>query len=330
VYSSGGCSSVRHRDTPLNIGSQELQSGDNDGARQEVAIESGVSTPRGERLRGVVRIEEQQDRSEDEPAASADQRSEGADVEADQHQQQRRLGRGRHAETLAAVVHRYAQSWSGCCRGKARRRAGASGLMRGQAHPVVAATYDAFMLPQELFLGLRKQRVRMLREASGRVLEIAAGTGLNFPYYQRAAEVIAVEPDPNMLRRAKRRATEAPCPVTLVEAGADALPFDDGEFDTVVIAFALCTIPDVEAALREVRRVLRPDGRMVFLEHVRSASPRMAHVQDSLTPLWRKLSGGCNLNRETVEAIEREFDLERVWRKRVLVQGSARPRPRSS
>lgn len=192
-------------------------------------------------------------------------------------------------------------------------------------HPFVAAVYDLVMLPQDL-LGFRKQRARTAGEATGRVLEVGVGTGLNLRHYAQAREVVGVDPDPHMLRRARRRAARAPCPVQLVESSGEALPFGGGEFDTVVFGLCLCTIPVPDAAVREARRVLRPEGRLVFLEHVASESPRVARLQDWITPAWRRITGGCHPNRRSVDTIEREFEVERIWRKGVIVQGRARPR----
>jgi ubiquinone/menaquinone biosynthesis C-methylase UbiE len=190
-------------------------------------------------------------------------------------------------------------------------------------HPVVAALYDAYMWPQEL-MGFRRQRRRMADEATGRVLELAAGTGLGFPFYTRAQEVIAIDPDPAMLKRARRRVANAPCPVRLLQADAESLPFADAEFDTILIAFGLCTIPHPEDALREARRVLKPDGHLLFLQHVRSTGRRHARLQDLAAPAWRRLTGGCNPNRPSLEMIEREFEIDRLWRKGIIVQGSAK------
>jgi ubiquinone/menaquinone biosynthesis C-methylase UbiE len=193
-------------------------------------------------------------------------------------------------------------------------------------HRVVAAVYDAFMWPQEV-LFLRRQRARTAGTAVGRVLEIGVGTGLNLPFYGRADELVGVDPDPHMLRRAARRAAEvARCPVELAEAGAESLPFDDHAFDTVVSTLSLCTIPDPEAAIGEARRVLKDTGRFVFLEHVRSDRRALGALQDLATPPWRHVSGGCHWNRRSVETIERAFELERLFARGVFVQGSARPR----
>jgi len=197
-------------------------------------------------------------------------------------------------------------------------------------HPVVAAFYDAYMWPQEL-MGFRRQRERMAGEATGRVLELAAGTGLTFPFYVHAEEVVAIDSDPSMLKRARRRAATAPCPVRLLQANAESLPFHDGEFDTVVLAFGLCTIPHPETAVHEAHRVLKPDGRLLFLEHVRSHRRLHARLQDLAAPVWSGLAGGCYPNRRSVDTIGRHFDVDRLWRKGIIVQGSARrARPQSS
>jgi ubiquinone/menaquinone biosynthesis C-methylase UbiE len=179
-------------------------------------------------------------------------------------------------------------------------------------HPAVAALYDAYMWPQER-LGFRRQRQRIGEQATGSVLEIAAGTGLTFPFYVHAREVLATDPDPHMLKRARRRAARAPCPVQLLQADAEALPLEDDTFDTAVMAFALCTIPHPESAVREANRVLKPDGRLLFLEHVRSRGPRVARLQDIAAPGWSHLTGGCHPNRPSVETIERHFKIDALW-----------------
>lgn len=203
--------------------------------------------------------------------------------------------------------------------------------MNATRHPFLAAIYDPALAPLEA-LGLRDQRRRTADAATGKVLEIGAGTGAMFAHYPKAVtDVIAIEPDPEMLRRARRRAVEAPVPVTLQQADAEELPFEDDCFDTVVVALSLCTIPDPDAAVREGRRVLRPDGRLVFLEHVRSGSDVVATIQRVLTPAWERVAGGCQLDRDTLAILERNgFELGQVWRsgdgRGALVQGMARPR----
>jgi ubiquinone/menaquinone biosynthesis C-methylase UbiE len=139
----------------------------------------------------------------------------------------------------------------------------------------------------------------------GRVLEIGAGTGLNVPRYRAAERVVVVEPDPTYRRRLRARGDEASVPVEVVATRAEQLPFADGSFDHAVASLALCSMTDVDAVLGEVRRVLRPGGSLVFLEHVRSPSAKRARWQDRFTPLQRRIADGCHLNRDTPSAIER-------------------------
>jgi ubiquinone/menaquinone biosynthesis C-methylase UbiE len=191
------------------------------------------------------------------------------------------------------------------------------------AHRIHSALYDKLMAPQDL-LGLARQRQRTAGAAAGRVLELGIGTGRNLAHYGDVEEVVGVEPDPHMLGRAEPRTAGLGFPVRLVQASAEALPFADSQFDTIVVALALCTIPDPDAALREARRVLKPNGRMHFLEHVRSSRPGLARFQDLITPCWRLAAGGCHPNRDTVRTIGRYFEIEHLWAKGVIVQGSAR------
>ncbi len=138
------------------------------------------------------------------------------------------------------------------------------------------------------------------------MLEIGAGTGANFPYYEpaRVTSVVAIEPDPYMIRRALKRATAARANVEVRQLSAERLPFPDATFDTVLATLVLCTVADPDRALREMRRVLVPDGSLRFIEHVRAPGGLAALIQDTLTPLWRRVGAGCHLNRRTVEAIE--------------------------
>lgn len=163
-----------------------------------------------------------------------------------------------------------------------------------------ARLYDPVMAPIEL-LSLRRTRRSLVADAPGRVLEIGAGTGLNLPHYRAAVEVIATEPEPAMLERACRRAAAAPVPVRLVLASAEALPFPDAAFDTVVVTCVFCTVPDPERGFWEIHRVLKPGGELRLLEHVRAPSPWAARLQDRLTPRWSRIAGGCCLNRPTLE-----------------------------
>jgi len=184
-------------------------------------------------------------------------------------------------------------------------------------HPVLASLYDGFMRPQDKLLGVGRQRDRLVAPARGRVLELGFGTGLNLPYYPPVEQLLAIEPDPHMRRRAteRLRRTDPGFPVTLLDAPAEDLPVPDNAADTVIACLVLCTIGDVRAALSEVRRVLAPDGRLLLLEHVRSGAPTTTWLQHAATPVWRHLAGGCHLDRDTVAAVEAAgFTFEHLWR----------------
>jgi len=182
-------------------------------------------------------------------------------------------------------------------------------------HPFLARIYDTVLAPTER-AGVRDQRRRMMEGVTGKVLEIAAGTGLNVPLYPPTAdEVHAVEPDRHMLARLVGRAKESSVPLHLYQGDAENLPFVDAAFDAAIIAFALCTIPDPIRALDEVHRVVRPGGVLRFLEHVRSQHDRTARWQDRINPLWGRVAGGCRLNQPTVEILEAtEWEIDDLWR----------------
>jgi ubiquinone/menaquinone biosynthesis C-methylase UbiE len=140
--------------------------------------------------------------------------------------------------------------------------------------------------------------------AEGRVLEIGAGTGHSFPYYEKASEVVATEPDPFMLAQARKRLEELGLThVELYQHVAEDLPFEDGSFDHVVSVLVLCTVRDARSALSQVRRVLKPGGTLRFIEHVRYDGGLRGLVQDAIAPVWRLLGSGCHVNRRTAETI---------------------------
>lgn len=155
-----------------------------------------------------------------------------------------------------------------------------------------------------------ERRMRLLTGARGVVLEIGGGTGANLPHYRDVERVIVSEPDPFMRRRLNPKLETALVPVEVSEAGAEALAFPDGSFDTVVSTLVLCTVPNQGSALAEIRRVLRPGGRLLFIEHVR-AKGSTACWQDRIEPIWRRVLGGCHPNRDTLAAIEASgFEVE--------------------
>lgn len=153
--------------------------------------------------------------------------------------------------------------------------------------------------------GLLEARSDLVGGLSGDVVEIGAGTGLNFEHYPTDARVWASDYDPVMLRRAVVRARDARADVSVFVADAMRLPLADTSVDTIVIGLMLCTVPRPDAVFSEATRVLRPGGRIRFVEHVRAADGSfLARVQDVVNPVWRRISGGCNANRRTVEAME--------------------------
>jgi ubiquinone/menaquinone biosynthesis C-methylase UbiE len=173
---------------------------------------------------------------------------------------------------------------------------------RSVRHPLFARVYARVGHLMDAEIGDHRQR--LLAALSGRVLEVGAGNGLNFPYYPATvSEVLAVEPEPYLRRLALAAARQAPVPIRVVDGTAEALPIPDASFDAVVASLVLCTVTDPDQALAEVRRVLRPGGRLRFYEHVRGTDPRLARWQDRLERPWGWLVGGCHPNRDTVAAI---------------------------
>jgi ubiquinone/menaquinone biosynthesis C-methylase UbiE len=169
-------------------------------------------------------------------------------------------------------------------------------------HPLFARFYDRLTARTER-AGLGEMRRELLSSASGRVLELGAGTGHNLEHYTDAVtELVLAEPDPNMAKLLRERleteGTAAGNP-SVIEAPAEELPFDDGSFDAVVATLVFCTVEDPPRAVAEARRVLVEGGRFLYLEHVRSARPGLARWQDWLERPWGKFAGGCHPNRAT-------------------------------
>jgi len=172
-----------------------------------------------------------------------------------------------------------------------------------------AGLYDPVVWVGER-VGMRARRQELLRHARGRTVELGSGTGLNLPHYpEDLGELILTEPDAAMTARLERKLRRSGRSARVLDAPAERLPLADGSVDTVVSTLVLCTVDAPDLALREVARVLRPYGQLLFVEHVRSASPRLAAWQDRLAGPWRRFAEGCRCNRATVELIEAS-DLE--------------------
>ncbi len=163
--------------------------------------------------------------------------------------------------------------------------------------------YDFCMKPLEKrkFTTIRRH---LLIKASGKILELGSGTGVNFPLYQDAQSITAIEPNPNMTDRANANKAQAKVPFEIVQASAEKLPFEDNTFDTAVATLVFCTIPDAEKALLEMKRVCKPNGTILMFEHVKMRNPFFSRLQDWLTPTWKKICDGCCLNRETEKLIK--------------------------
>lgn len=162
--------------------------------------------------------------------------------------------------------------------------------------------YDLAMMPLER-TKFKKIRSELIPKAKGRVLEIGYGTGVNFPYYENASSVDAIEPSREMMKRASRNIAQSTIPIKTHLVGAEHLPFEDHYFDTVVATLVFCTIPDPVVALNEIKRVTRPNGKILFFEHVRMDERFLGKTQDFLTPSWKKICDGCHLNRDTLDLI---------------------------
>ena len=168
--------------------------------------------------------------------------------------------------------------------------------------------YNDYLVPHLVNLAMRSRQLAPFRErtvaqAEGRVLEIGVGSGVNLPLYtNRAREVLGLEPHPKLLAMASSKMGQVSA--KLIEGSAESIPLDRGTVDTVVTTWTLCTIPDVAKALAEMRRVLKPGGQLLFVEHGLSPDERVRSWQNRLTPLWKRIAGGCHLNRPMRKLIE--------------------------
>ena len=171
-------------------------------------------------------------------------------------------------------------------------------------NPLFAAVYDRLMASTER-AGLAERRAALIADARGATLELGAGTGLNLRHYPDAVtELVLTEPDPHMARRMRSRVADAGRPVEVVEAPAERLPLEDARFDTAVVTLVLCTVRDPAQALAEIARVLKPGGRLLFIEHVRADAPGLVRWQDRLERPWGWIAGGCHPNRDTVGSLD--------------------------
>lgn len=180
-----------------------------------------------------------------------------------------------------------------------------------------AASYDRMLQGAEQG-GLREMRRELLAEASGRTIDLGAGTGANLGLYPQAVTgLVLAEPDPHMLKQLRAKATGREG-IEVVQASAQALPFDDNSFDTAVFTLVLCTVPDPEMALAEAARVLNPGGKLLFIEHVRAEDPGLARWQDRLEGPWRFIGDGCHCNRDTTATLAQSpFEVERLEHSRL-------------
>jgi ubiquinone/menaquinone biosynthesis C-methylase UbiE len=185
-------------------------------------------------------------------------------------------------------------------------------MPKREGHRWFAAFFDYLVRHEpRSFSDIRK---RVVPAASGQVLEIGCGPGANFRYYPPDARVVATDPDPFMLRRARQRAKDYPN-VELREAAVEELPFPDNSFDTVICSFVLCSVDSPQKGLAEMRRVLKPGGELRFVEHVRYPGGVGSTVQKLINPVWGWMSGGCQLDRDTEREIrEAGFSVTEVSR----------------
>ncbi len=201
--------------------------------------------------------------------------------------------------------------------------------------------YSDIILPRLCDFAMRNKqlvpyRERVIGAAEGRVLEIGVGSGMNLPFYRPPVrEVLALEPAPRLVTMARSASHVTSMPVSFLEASAEAIPLDQHSVDTVVTTWTLCSIPQAATALAEMRRVLQPSGKLLFVEHGLAPDEAVRRWQDRLTPAWRYISGGCHLNRPIRSMIEvAGFHIDRIETGYMpgpkpmtfMYEGSARPK----
>lgn len=204
------------------------------------------------------------------------------------------------------------------------------------SHRIFAALYDRLIAVHEK-AGLAEMRAELLGAARGRVLELGAGTGLNLTHYgEQVTELVLTEPDPHMAKRLRRHAAERQLRFEVIEAGAEEIPCDDHSFDTVVATLVFCTVDDPPRAIVEAARLLKPDGELLLIEHVRAPNgSRRAAWQDRLAAPWSRMVPGCHPNRDTATALHARFQTTALAPDQMpgrltglvkpLIRGSARP-----
>ena len=179
--------------------------------------------------------------------------------------------------------------------------------------------YNERILPHLVNLAMRNRhllpyRERVIAAADGRVLEVGIGSGLNLPFYRPpVTEILGLDPSPRLIAMARQHVVRSSPPITFVEGSAEAIPMDNASIDTVVTTWSLCSIPGAIDALQEMRRVLRPGGQLLFVEHGLAPEESVRRWQNRLTPAWKRIGGGCHLNRPIRRLIESAgFSVDRV------------------
>ena len=181
--------------------------------------------------------------------------------------------------------------------------------------------YEKYVLPKLIHWAMRQklataERRKLIPLASGTVLEVGVGSGLNLPFYgPQVHKLYALDPSRELWKMARQRVEEAPFPVEFLAASAERIPLEDMSVDTVVTTWTLCTIPNPRQALTDMRRVLKPEGRLIFVEHGHSPDPGVLAWQNRLTPVWKRIGGGCHLNRQIDDLIaDAGFDITQIER----------------